>query len=140
MQFPSSFEYRTLLLLHLGTLLYAEIIQEMRGEFRSMRRVPGVHVIDALFIGGEDVRHADFRLRNELVHVLVDAVNKRVKSDHAVLRAKTIHNLENLEHLLSKQKLRLLKTQMSRMRVTLDLDDPHDDLPRFYCPSGLLGC
>lgn len=112
----------------------------MRGEFRSMRRVPGLHVIDALFIGGEDVRHSDFRHRNELVHVLVDAMNKRVKSDHIVMRAKAVHNLENLEHLLGQQKLRLLKSQMRKLQVTLDLDDPHDDLPRFFCPSGLMGC
>ena len=34
-----------------GTLVYGEIVKEMRGEARSMRRVTAFHIIDALYLG-----------------------------------------------------------------------------------------
>ena len=42
-----------------NTLLYAEIVKEFRGEGKSQRRVTSVQVIDAMFLGGEDIsQHA----------------------------------------------------------------------------------
>ena len=50
-----------------GTLVYGEVVEEKRGEARSMRRVTGFHIVDALYLGGEDVRNVDFKTRNEMV-------------------------------------------------------------------------
>ncbi len=112
-----------------GSLIYAEVVQEMRGEFKAMRRVKAVHVIDVLFIGGEDVRMHDFKYRSELVHMLVSAVNKRVRSNYVVLRAKPVYGLERLEAVMSELQMRLLKGAR-RPAVTMDVQDGFDDMPR----------
>lgn len=107
----------------------------MRGEFKSMRRVSTVHVIDVLFVGGDDVRQLDFKMRNEIGHLLVAAVNKRVRNDYVVMRAKAAHGLENLPQVMEQMKLRLLKGSGARLRVTIDLQDQYDEMPRFVMYS-----
>lgn len=83
-----------------GTLIYAEIVTEMRGECKSMRRATAIHIIDALFIGGEDIRGRDFMTRNQYIQMLAKAVNKPTRSDYVVLRPKEIHSLERLDELI----------------------------------------
>merc|ERR1719262_1044793 len=59
-----------------GTLVYGEVVEEKRGEANSMRRVTGFHIIDALYLGNEDVRSADFKARNEMIRGFCRAMNK----------------------------------------------------------------
>ena len=47
------------------TLIYAEAVQEGRGEGKGMRKCPALHIIDAVFVAGEDWRSKyDFKERN----------------------------------------------------------------------------
>ena len=52
-----------------GTLVYGEVVEEKRGEANSMRRVTGFHIINALYLGNEDVRSVDFKTRNEMIRM-----------------------------------------------------------------------
>ncbi|KAG1683249.1 Cap-specific mRNA (nucleoside-2'-O-)-methyltransferase 1 [Nymphon striatum] len=42
------------------TVLYAEIVNELQGEGRAQKKVKALHILDALFLGGKDIRHLDF--------------------------------------------------------------------------------
>ena len=77
----------------------------MRGEFKSMRRATSIHVIDAIFIGGEDLQDLDFKTRNLQVQMLINAMNKPTRPEYVVLRQKPVHGLEHLDELISKQAL-----------------------------------
>ena len=83
-----------------GTLLYAEIVTEMRGECKSMRRATSIHVIDAIFIGGENVQNLDFKARNQQIEMLIKAVNKPTRPEFVVLRKKEVYSLERLEDIV----------------------------------------
>ncbi|GBM25579.1 Cap-specific mRNA (nucleoside-2'-O-)-methyltransferase 1, partial [Araneus ventricosus] len=43
-----------------NTLFYGELIQELKGESRAQRRISALHIIDAIFLGGNDVRAFHF--------------------------------------------------------------------------------
>ena len=58
------------------TLIYAEAVQECRGEAKGMRKCPSLHVIDAMYVAGEDWRNHDLKTRNEMLKIFVKAMAK----------------------------------------------------------------
>ncbi|GAB0094021.1 Cap-specific mRNA (nucleoside-2'-O-)-methyltransferase 1 [Sergentomyia squamirostris] len=58
------------------TLIYGEIVTELKGENRSQRSCYSLHIIDGLFLGGEDIRKLPLLERNRLCHKFAEAVNK----------------------------------------------------------------
>ncbi|XP_055682502.1 cap-specific mRNA (nucleoside-2'-O-)-methyltransferase 1 [Lutzomyia longipalpis] len=58
------------------TLIYGEIVQEHKGEDRSQRTTFALHIIDGLFLDGEDIRKFPLLERNRLCHKFAQAVNK----------------------------------------------------------------
>jgi cap1 methyltransferase len=54
------------------TLLYGEVVKELKGEGRSQRKVSTLHIIDAISLGGIDISGEHLTLRyihSLLVHV-----------------------------------------------------------------------
>ncbi|TRY72418.1 hypothetical protein TCAL_09545, partial [Tigriopus californicus] len=92
-----------------GTLIFGEIVRELRGEGKNMRKMVALHVIDGLFIGGEDIRNLDLKSRNAELKLMAEAVNKPTWSDFALLRVKELYNLDRLPEPLSQLELRRLK-------------------------------
>lgn len=45
------------------TLLYGELVQELRGEGRSQKRSTALHIIDAIVLGGVDVSQLHLKER-----------------------------------------------------------------------------
>jgi len=45
------------------TLLYGEIVKELKGEGRSQRKVTTFHIIDAISLGGIDISGEHLTLR-----------------------------------------------------------------------------
>ena len=39
------------------TLIYGELVSELKGEGRSQKRSHALHIIDAIYLGGIDVSH-----------------------------------------------------------------------------------
>ncbi len=59
------------------TIVIAEVIDEFRGEGKSMRRGRAVHIIDALIIAGEDLRSKyDLKFRNAILRAFVKSMAK----------------------------------------------------------------
>lgn len=128
--------------LPLGTLIYGEVVEEKRGEARSMRRVTGFHIIDALYLGGEDIRTIDFKTRNEMIRGFCQAMNKPTEREYVTLRPKEVFGLEHLRHRLENFQPRVLKGSGGMPRFTWDIceQQPTNDNSNslYFCPTGVL--
>ncbi len=56
------------------TLIYGELIQELRGEGRSQKRSCALHIMDAVALGGVDVGKFHLKERKASVGCFVDLI------------------------------------------------------------------
>jgi cap1 methyltransferase len=129
------------------TLIYAEAVQECRGEGKGMRKCLALHIIDAVYLAGEDLRSKyNLKTRNEMLRAFVKSMDKPSLSDHVIMRVKDIVGLEQLEQqFLSRLTLRILKG-FAGPRLTMEVDreiiaTPDGDereIKRYFVPTGLL--
>jgi cap1 methyltransferase len=124
------------------TLIYAESVQENRGEGKGMRKCPALHIIDAVYIAGEDWRvKYDLKERNRLLRLFVKAMAKPSQPDHVIMRVKDIVGLENLQdQCLALLKLRTLKG-FNGLKLTVDLETEivnGREFSRYMMPTGIL--
>ena len=80
----------------LATLAVNQVVTELRGEGKSQRRVTAVHVIDVLYLGGEDLRRLHFMERQKQAALFLRVVNKSSRSDLVRMRMKAVFKLEVL--------------------------------------------
>ncbi|KAG9431860.1 cap-specific mRNA (nucleoside-2'-O-)-methyltransferase 1 [Apis mellifera carnica] len=73
-----------------NTLVYAEVVHEMKREFRHQQKVLALHIIDAFILGGEDVSQKYLRERHELTKKFCEALWKPEGSNYARVRAKEL--------------------------------------------------
>jgi len=78
------------------TILYAEVLWEMKGESKAQKKVMSIHVIDAMFLAGEDVRSHHFNERNRLLSIFLKVMNKPSQNDLVRLRPKIMFKLEDI--------------------------------------------
>jgi len=79
------------------TLLYVELVWEMKGEGKAQRKTMAVHVIDALFLAGEDIRSKHLTDRSRLIKLFLRVMNKPSRKDLVTIREKTLFKLEDLK-------------------------------------------
>ncbi|RWS08274.1 cap-specific mRNA (nucleoside-2'-O-)-methyltransferase 1-like protein [Dinothrombium tinctorium] len=115
------------------TLIYGEKVQECRGEGRSQMHSIGLHIIDALFLGGKDVRHLSFTDRIAMSNKLIKAVTKTSLQNRAVVRAKKLYDLYEMQKLYDDLDMKELKSTMRKERLCHQLDYKH-----FIVPAGVL--
>ena len=122
-----------------NSLLYGEIVKEYRGEGKSQRRVTGLHVIDGLVLGGEDIRGLHFMERHAQLRLFIHTMNKNSRSDFIKLRLKTVYKLEDLEPVFQRCTPLMLKGAGSSHRLAYELPQTEaDGQPRFFQPTGLM--
>lgn len=119
--------------LPVDTLLYGELIPELRGEGKAQRKIMALHIIDALFIGGRDVKNLHYEQRMQLVQKLVKAVSKPSRSDHTPIKAKEVWQLDDVDQVLSRLSMRIVKGCGGISRVCYEMEGG-----RHFVPSGLL--
>uniref|UniRef100_A0A4W3GG26 Cap-specific mRNA (nucleoside-2'-O-)-methyltransferase 1 n=1 Tax=Callorhinchus milii TaxID=7868 RepID=A0A4W3GG26_CALMI len=81
------------------TLLFVEIIQELKGEGKAQRRISSIHILDALILNGTDIRVQHFNQRIQMVEKFVKAVSKPSRSDMNPIRVKEVYRLEEMERI-----------------------------------------
>ena len=122
-----------------NTLLYGEIVKEYRGEGKSQRRVVGVHVIDGLVLGGEDIRHLHFMERHAQLRLFLHTMTKNSRSDFVKLRLKTVYKLEDLAPLYHRCQPLMLKGAGAVHRLAYQMPEPESDgQSRFFAPTGVM--
>lgn len=80
------------------------------------------HIIDAVFLGGEDLRDKDLQTRNKLCKTFAQAMTKNSMPEYLPIRAKDMFDLRDLKlEVFSKLKFRSVKGCGRILRATLDL-------------------
>jgi cap1 methyltransferase len=79
----------------------------MRGNARSMRRMTALHIVDAAFLGGEDIRKLNYKDRLQQCKIFAKAINKPSLPDYTIVRAKEVFGLDSIEEVFSLQSLKL---------------------------------
>jgi hypothetical protein len=69
-------------------------VTELRGEGKSQRRMTAVHVIDVLFLSGDDMRRLHFMERQKQAALFLKVMNKPSRTDLVRMRMKSVFKLE----------------------------------------------
>ncbi|PVD25771.1 hypothetical protein C0Q70_13431 [Pomacea canaliculata] len=114
------------------TLLEVEFVTELRGEGKGQRKVTTVHVMDALFLCGKDIRSRHFRERLDQLQKFVKAVHKETRSDLVRLVMPDVFKLEEAALIFDRLEMKLVKGSGSQPRLCF-----HSQTGNFYHPSGI---
>uniref|UniRef100_A0A8C4Q8P6 Cap-specific mRNA (nucleoside-2'-O-)-methyltransferase 1 n=1 Tax=Eptatretus burgeri TaxID=7764 RepID=A0A8C4Q8P6_EPTBU len=114
------------------TLLLTEVVPELRGEGRAQRKVNAVHVLDAVFLNGTDVRTNHFSQRMSMAEKFVRSVSKRSRPDMNPIRVKEVFRLEEIDKIFSRLEKKLMKGGGGQPRLAYTGQDS-----RHFLPSGL---
>ncbi|CAG2059417.1 unnamed protein product [Timema podura] len=117
------------------TLFYGEIVQELHGEGRSQRKIPILHIIDAIFLGGKDISKLHITERLKLCRKFCQALNKSTRTDLMPIRTKQLFDLEYIDQIFDRLKMRSVKNAGGHPRLVFNLDS---DGERFCLPGGVL--
>jgi len=118
------------------TLLVAEIVQERFGEGKGQRISTAVHVTDALFVAGVDVRNLGFVERLDKARQMTRALIKLTQRDLTPIRTKEIHEFGLIEEVLQRQLVeRIVKGSLAPRRcyefsLSLPVDESRLILPQ----------
>ncbi|CAJ0968053.1 unnamed protein product [Ranitomeya imitator] len=114
------------------TLLSVEVVHELKGEGKAQRKILAIHILDALFLNGMDVRSHHFTQRIQLAEKFVKAVSKPSRPDMNPIRVKEVYRLEEIQKIFLRLEMKIIKSSggMPRLSYT-GRDDRH------FVPSGL---
>jgi cap1 methyltransferase len=132
------------------TLIYAEIVRELQGEGKSQTSIYALHIIDAISLGGIDIRKKSLSERNRMCQKFARALNKPYRpstetfsnashfetgSATIPIRCKRLFELSDVDRFFDRLNSYQLKDNKTRLGFTLKNDLEPD---RFYIPHGLL--
>jgi cap1 methyltransferase len=121
------------------TLIYAEIVQECHGEGKGMQKLFALHIIEAVYLAGEDLRSIySLKTRYEMLQAFVKSMNKSNLSVNVIMRVKDIVGLEQLEQqLMSRLTIRILKGS-AIPKMTMEGECEITTSKYVFVPTGLL--
>lgn len=131
-----------------NTLVYAEVVRELAGEGRSQTVTHALHIIDAIKLGGVDVRNRSLRERLRMCEKFALALNKpggrgaevqgrdgQVAGYLAPIRCKRLFAMRDFGAFFDR--LQHYKLKDGNVRYGMQLRNATGP-PRFYVPRGLL--
>ncbi|XP_021945324.1 cap-specific mRNA (nucleoside-2'-O-)-methyltransferase 1 isoform X2 [Folsomia candida] len=134
-QWVSVPQFAQKLLMPSNTLVYGEFGNEIYGNSGAEQTViPVFHIIDALMLGGMDLRNVHCTQRQEMSVKFAEA---HTMPGTLQIRAKALIRMEHLAMFIQKLQYRLVKGAGNGARVVCPLDMTNPDSP-FIIPSGLL--
>ncbi|XP_069092416.1 cap-specific mRNA (nucleoside-2'-O-)-methyltransferase 1 isoform X1 [Pleurodeles waltl] len=114
------------------TLLSVEIVNELKGEGKAQRKISAIHVLDALFLNGTDVRDSHFNLRIQMAEKFIKAISKPSRPDMNPIRVKEVYRLEEMEKIFLRLEMKVIKSSGGIPRLSYTgRDDRH------FVPAGL---
>ncbi|KAL8619662.1 hypothetical protein ACOMHN_019717 [Nucella lapillus] len=99
------------------SLLEVEFVTEFKGEGKGQRRMMTVHVMDALFLCGKDIRQKHFRERQDNIQKFVKAVHKETRFDLARLIMPDVFRLEDATHIFDRLEMKAVKGSANQPRL-----------------------
>ena len=94
----------------------AEVVQERVGEGKGQRLSTAVHVIDALFLGGADLRGEGYSERMEKAELMTRTIVKLTNRDLTPVRTKRVYELKRMEEVVT-QRLKLKQVKGDGMET-----------------------
>lgn len=121
------------------SLFYGEIVYEYCGEGRTQTRVCGLHIIDAVMLGGKDIRRLKLRDRVKMCNKFASSLNKPHKEGIVAkllpIRCKKLYELRDIKTFFNGMRQYILKDNSSRLGFGLDT---HYVENKFFVPGGIL--
>ncbi|KAL9695645.1 hypothetical protein quinque_014930 [Culex quinquefasciatus] len=131
------------LILSPRTVLYGEIVEEIQVKNNRETRVYALHIIDAIVLGGVDVRALPLAKRSALCAKFATALNRPLchLSTNPVrpipVRAKQLYALAEMEHFFANVTIYTLESGTKVIGCAVERFDPRET-QRFYIPRALL--
>ncbi|ESO94138.1 hypothetical protein LOTGIDRAFT_161337 [Lottia gigantea] len=105
------------------TLVEAETVQELRGEGKGQRRIQTIHILDAVFLCGKDVRSLHFKERLRSLEKFVKAVRKPSRSDLAPIVVSHYYKLDEITQIFDKLEFKVVKGSQGCARLCYKTPD-----------------
>ncbi|KAJ7378750.1 Cap-specific mRNA (nucleoside-2'-O-)-methyltransferase 1 [Desmophyllum pertusum] len=98
----------------------------------GQRRAAAVHIVDAVILGGKDVRNKHYHERMAMAGLLIKAVTKPTRPEMVPLRLKHVFRLDSssLKDIFSKIEMKLVKGMGPRPRECFMLEDGRHHIPK----------
>ncbi|XP_043285627.1 cap-specific mRNA (nucleoside-2'-O-)-methyltransferase 1-like [Venturia canescens] len=123
------------------TLIFAELVTELRGQYTQQTSTSALHILDSYFLGGENVSQKYIEERYKLTKLYTEALWKPTNGEWIRVRAKELHPLtENLEKKFNLQ-LRTLKQGTQVLTHVSSRDSAQyegTDDPYFVVPNSVV--
>ncbi|KXJ70326.1 cap-specific mRNA (nucleoside-2'-O-)-methyltransferase 1 [Aedes albopictus] len=125
------------------TVLYGEIVEEISAKDKKQKIVHALHIIDAILLGGLEVRGLPLDKRNILCSKFAKAMNRPLAHQNASavrpvpVRCKTLLPMLELDSFFSNVSIHELINGAKVLGSDLDRFDGAES-KRFYIPRGLL--
>ncbi|KAL4238274.1 Cap-specific mRNA (nucleoside-2'-O-)-methyltransferase 1 [Mactra antiquata] len=91
------------------TLLLAEIVTEYKGEGAGQRKITTLHVLDALFLYGKDVRGDNYNERMEKLRKFTKSITKLTRSDLVRVIVPEVYRFEEIDQIFNRLQLKRVK-------------------------------
>lgn len=114
------------------TLLEVQAVTELRGEGKGQRRQTTLHVLDALYLCGEDVRNVSFEERQTKLSKFVKALRKPTRSDLTQLVKPVTFPLSKVEQVFDNLSMRVVKGSANKPRLCYK-----EESGNYFHPTGL---
>ncbi|CAG0894632.1 unnamed protein product [Darwinula stevensoni] len=114
------------------TVIVAEIVTEFHGVASGSKRVQTIHIIDGIFLAGENIANRPLMERYCLCEQFAKIMNKPSNPTLAIIRAKEMFRLESVEQVFERLKRQKLKSYGERLVPVFSLSQtyPHVMVPR----------
>lgn len=115
-----------------GTLLLGEIVKEIKGERQRQVWIYALHIVDAVCLGGIDIRHLHITERVKQCQLFAKAMNKPNRTDLSAIHVKELFELENIFEINDRLRSRIMKNNKKQDVFELKRGDS------CFVPEGLL--
>jgi len=115
------------------SIFFGEIMFEFSGQGRTSQCVSALHIMDAICLGGIDIRRRPFLERVSMCAKYASSLNKPYKKDRpcGAIRARPIYRLRDMGRFFSEMRQYVLKDNSQRFGYVLDDQ-------KFFVPGGII--
>ncbi|XP_004536753.1 cap-specific mRNA (nucleoside-2'-O-)-methyltransferase 1 isoform X1 [Ceratitis capitata] len=115
------------------SLFYGEIVYEYTGEGRTQTRISALHIIDAIMLGGIDIRRLKLSERSRLCQKYALSLNKPYKEGNCYpIRSKCLYGLRDLNKFFNDMRSHVLKDNSTRLGLSVSFEN------KFFVPGGIM--
>ncbi|BFG02309.1 cap-specific mRNA (nucleoside-2'-O-)-methyltransferase 1 [Drosophila madeirensis] len=115
------------------SIFFGQIVSEFYGEGRTIQRVPALHIIDGICLGGIDIRRRALCDRISMCDKYARSLNKPYKKErtYGPLRSNPYFRLPDMQSFFGDMRQYVLKDSSKRFGFSLDDN-------KFFVPGGIL--